>query len=310
MSKHNTLIVFIAGLFFFSFSFAGSYYWASKPAPPETDKQKNIVPEKNITAANDDTDDTKPLELSRDDWESFVDYEGPRERMLGVKQKYRAVNFRNRPSLSSQIISTPEGGHLLVPLDRFQDWYRARLEDGKIGWIHESIVRQLNIPEPVANKIKKKQPSLRQSTQTQTPASFFNHTRLIVKSDRVNLRQGPGKQFGRIGRVYRHQILRLMARRNGWARIQTPDEIIAWLHTSLTSLKYAKSRTKREKLIASLPALYYGPEIQFREMQIENDTVTFEIIDSENGWQQLELESGTIGWIQKETLESAIIKAK
>jgi SH3-like domain-containing protein len=310
MSKPNTYIVFIAGLFFFSVSFAGSYYWASKSTPSPTDKQKNIVPEKNINAANDDTDDTKPLELSRDDWESFVAYEGPRERMLGVKQKYSAVNFRDRPSLSSPIISTPEGGHLLVPLDRFQGWYRARLEDGRIGWIHESIVRLLNIPKPIAKKIKESQPSLRQSTQAQTPSSFFNHTRLIVDSDRVNLRQGPGKQFGRIGRVYRHQILRLMARRKGWARIQTPDGIVAWLHTSLTSMRYAKPRAEREKLIGNLPSLYYGPEIQFRKMQIENDKVTFEIIDSENGWEQLELESGTIGWIQKENLEVAIIKAK
>ncbi|MFP4687964.1 MAG: SH3 domain-containing protein [bacterium] len=299
MTKHSIYLIFLAGLISFAISFTGAYYWASLPetAPAESEQVSTGSDEK-----TQPREENKQRPLTAGDWESFLDYEGPRVEMLGIKQNYNEVNFRDRPDASGQIVATPGGGELLVPLDHYQKWFRARLEDGRIGWIHENLVRQLKVPEPVVKEIRENMPSLRLSTRSATPREFFDHTRLIVTSDRVNLRQGPGTQFGQVGRVYRHQVLRLMARRNDWARILTPTEQIAWIHTSLGKLEYAKPASERKQQQAHITELHYGPEIQFRQIPTDSDTVVFQIIDSTDNWQQLELDSGLIGWIEREVL--------
>ena len=63
------------------------------------------------------------------------------------------INLRESPSTDSMILIRLFRGERLAIIDRAEDWYQVRLDDGNIGWVAANLIRigdDAQIPPPVA----------------------------------------------------------------------------------------------------------------------------------------------------------------
>jgi uncharacterized protein YgiM (DUF1202 family) len=306
VKRHRLTVILLSGLGVFFASGMTTFFWAnSAPDEAGTMVQRRAEATPNQTSSGEDATSenrSDTLELTPSNWEAFLEYEGPRHRMLGIKKSYSAVNFRRGYTVGSERIATPEGGTLLEPIDQFNEWYRARLPGGRIGWIHESLVRQIDVPEPVAESVREEYPPLKESTRDLIPRSYWDHNRVVITEDAVNVRQGPGTQFRRIGRSYKHEQLRLLAKQGNWYRIQTVNENYGWIHQSLAEPRLLDEVEGPESIRLPSAQLRPGPEYQLREQQTNTDSVEATVIEQNENWYQVRVDNGNIGWIPKENV--------
>jgi len=301
--RYPLAVILLSGFLIFVLSGFSTFYWANTQSSHSTspivqsqeDEKKEDVNQNRST----DRDRLDTETLQPENWERFMDYKGKRRRMIGIQKSYNVVNFRKGPGTERKIIATPEGGTLLQPLDRFNQWYRARLPNGTIGWIHESLVRQLDVPLPVVRKILKNTPSLESSTKRLIPSEFKNHNRIVISEDVVNVRQGPGTQFPIIDRIYKYEEPRLLASRDNWYRIETFSHNEGWIHQSLGDTIVKVDKSLPNTVLLQSDHLRLGPRFQFREQSIRGDSMTATVIDRYKKWYQVRVDNDRIGWVLK-----------
>lgn len=303
MSLNRALTIVAAGFVMMLFSGIVSFYWATYPETTSqvtqrsTQKDNKQPPGTSERDRSESPGDTENLKASN--WKAFLNYEGERRRMLGIKKKYSSVNFRTGPGSENQIKVTPESGSLLLPLDRVDDWYRARLNDGTIGWIHRSVVRILQVPKPVSKKFVGNLPPLKESTQELIPDSLSEHNRVRVKKAKVNLRQGPGIQFSKMGRLYKFQEARMMGRRNDWYRVKPPNVTVSWVKENLVEPVWKIRKNQRQSIKIKTTELRMGPKFQFREPELLDDPVKVTLLERQPPWYMVKLDEKTIGWVHE-----------
>ncbi len=306
MKKYPLATILGSGVLIFFISLGGSYYWArsndrSRPAGPGS----HLV----ATAEQEDQeagDEADTPELTPHSWELFLDYEGQRQEMLGIIREHSQVNLRDGPGTDYSIVTTPPGGALLFPLDRFNQWYRVQLEDGRIGWIHESLVRRLNVPAPVVEELNEDKTSLEEATKDLNPEEFENFNHLLVKKDAVNYRSGPGLQFSIRGRVYRYQKLRLLGKRDSWFRIQSRHGSTGWINAEMVEPVFMVDPEEAPVLNEDdleENTLRSQPQFQFRARNILSEQFPLRVIDEIEDWRQVKLNDGSIGWIPRRQLD-------
>ncbi|MGH7331591.1 MAG: SH3 domain-containing protein [Candidatus Rokuibacteriota bacterium] len=64
------------------------------------------------------------------------------ERLAATSVLYVSVqraNFRQAPDVKARILAVLTKGTKLTVLDKSAQWYRVRLDDGKEGWVAESV---------------------------------------------------------------------------------------------------------------------------------------------------------------------------
>ncbi len=306
MKKYPLLTIILSGVLAFIIGLGGSYYWARSddPAHPARSSPHLVTTAEEEEEEEDGEvdDEVDTPELTPHSWELFLDYEGERQEMLGIIREHSQVNLRSGPGTDYEIVTTPPGGALLFPLDRFNQWYRIQLEDGRIGWIHESLVRRLNVPRPVVEELAEDKPDLEEATEELNPEEFEDFNRLLVDRDAVNYRSGPGLQFSIRGRVYRYQKLRLLGKRDEWYRVQTRHGSTGWVNERmvepefLIELETAPLLNEEELEEATLR---FQPQFQFRSRNIGSDQFPLKVIDELEDWLQVKLEDGSIGWIPR-----------
>jgi uncharacterized protein YgiM (DUF1202 family) len=50
------------------------------------------------------------------------------------------ANFREKPDVKSRILQVLSKGTKLVVVSKGNQWYRVRLDNGREGWVAESVV--------------------------------------------------------------------------------------------------------------------------------------------------------------------------
>ncbi|MGM0380359.1 MAG: SH3 domain-containing protein [bacterium] len=308
MKKYPLLTIVGSGIIMFFLSLAGTYYWASSSKKP----QKNVQNPRLVNSSEQQTEEKEEdrvdtAELTPDNWELFLDYEGERIEMLGIKRKYNQVNLRAGPGTDYEIAATPSGGDLLFPLDRFNQWYRVQLEDGQLGWIYRSLVRQLKVPRPVVDNLTEDKPSLKEATEKLNPDEFEDHNHLIVKEKAANFRSGPGRQFSIRGRVYRYQKLRLLGRRADWYRIRNHIGANGWVNEKMVEPVFLTppedALTLAEEEVDE-NTLRSQPKFQFRGHHILPEQFPLKVIERTDEWIQVILQNGDIGWLPRQNTKS------
>lgn len=111
------------------------------------------------------------------------------------------ANIRSGPGINYDILWQVEKYHPLMVLNKKDQWYHFRDFEGDEGWIHRSLLGQI--------------PSV------------------ITKSEKCNVRSGPGTGYKILFTVEKGIPFRVLARNGNWIRIQHADGDKGWIHKSL-----------------------------------------------------------------------------
>lgn len=300
MSSSRAINVLLAGLLVMVASAFGGYWWASSADRDAqiTPRRKAEQPEEPSIEEETETTRTDTESLTPSNWEAFLEYEGKRSRMLGIKKNYSTINFRSGPGTEFSIVQTPSGGILLLPLDRVGEWYRARMRDGTIGWIHRSLVRVLQAPQPIFTAFQDDLPPLEESSRDLIPEEFQDHNRVRILETKINFRQGPGVQFPSAGQLYKHQEVRLMGKRKDWFRVRNRYGSTGWIREDLGEIVWKTDPEEQPEIDIKTRELRMGPEFQFRKPTPSEKAITVTLLEENAPWYMVQLDD-EIGWVHE-----------
>lgn len=111
------------------------------------------------------------------------------------------ANVRSGPGKQYEILWKVEQYHPLQVLTKSDQWIQFRDFEGDIGWIHQSLVASI-------------------------PA-------VITRSDKCNVRSGPGTKFSILLTVERGIPFKVLKRQGKWLQVRHADGDQGWIHQSL-----------------------------------------------------------------------------
>jgi len=112
------------------------------------------------------------------------------------------VNMRSGPGENQAVLWELGDGYPLKVLETKGEWLRVADFEGDEGWVHKSLVNR-------------------------TP-------HLIVKKRVVNIRRGPGTNYGMVGKANYGVVFKTLERNdNGWVKIEHENGLVGWVKRTL-----------------------------------------------------------------------------
>uniref|UniRef100_UPI0040579843 SH3 domain-containing protein n=1 Tax=Candidatus Electronema sp. TaxID=2698783 RepID=UPI0040579843 len=110
------------------------------------------------------------------------------------------VNLRSGPDTSANVLFQLPAGYPLQVIERKGDWINVSDYENDKGWISTTLVS--SIPH------------------------------VIVKTERGNVRSGPGTDQPQTGKVVRDVILKKLDQQGDWVKVSHP-QLTGWIHKQL-----------------------------------------------------------------------------
>lgn len=120
------------------------------------------------------------------------------------------VNVRMGPGLSHEIMTQVEGGTVVNVLSERNEWYKVRLDDGRIGWIASWLIDN-------------------------TEVSASQNLLATITSSSVNVREENHTDASVIGTATEGETYQLLYEEDGWSQIYFEGQI-AWVHSELIEI--------------------------------------------------------------------------
>jgi SH3-like domain-containing protein len=111
------------------------------------------------------------------------------------------ANIRSGPGLKYDILWKVEKYFPLLILEKSGEWFHFRDFEGDEGWIHRSLLN--------------------------------NSPTVVTKSEKCNIREGPGTSFKILSTVGKGISFKIIKRKGNWLNIQHTDGDKGWIHKSL-----------------------------------------------------------------------------
>ncbi len=135
----------------------------------------------------------------------------------------KAPMFKD-PSISSPIIKYLEKNSKVNMLAVEDSFYLVSY-GGYEGWV---------IPYSVTGEQPQAQPESRKPAAG-TALKIDSGRYLVVANEYANVREGPGLDYKRIGKVYKGDLLEKFIKRGEWYRVKLPDNRIAFIYEKLVA---------------------------------------------------------------------------
>jgi len=111
------------------------------------------------------------------------------------------ANVRSGPGTNNEILWSVGKHYPVDIIKKSGNWYQIRDFEGDTGWIYRTLLKKI-------------------------PA-------VIVKCDRVNVREGPGTSFRILFQAEKGVSFNLLKRKKKWLKVEHADGDVGWIHTSL-----------------------------------------------------------------------------
>ena len=136
------------------------------------------------------------------------------------------VNVRLGPGLSYDIMTQVQGGSSVNVLSERNEWYKVRLDDGRIGWIASWLI-----------------------DNTEVAAS--QNLMATVAASSVNVREENNSDSEIIGTASAGEQFNLLYEENGWSQIAF-DNRVGWILSELVDINPGTIET--EKIVTETPS--------------------------------------------------------
>lgn len=120
------------------------------------------------------------------------------------------VNVRLGPGLGYDILTQVQGGSMVNVLDEENEWYKVRLDDGRIGWVASWLINN-------------------------TEVAASQNLVATINEYSVNLRAENNEQAEVIGSAEAGEVFTLLYEENGWSQIHYNNQT-AWVLSELVTI--------------------------------------------------------------------------
>jgi len=111
------------------------------------------------------------------------------------------INMRSGPGTNYRVLWELGRGFPLQVLKRTGKWYRVKDFEGSVGWIHKDVV-------------------------SKTPHMIVKANKNSTK--RINIRSGPGTQYGVVAEAQYGVVFQTLKQKNGWVNIRHENGVTGW----------------------------------------------------------------------------------
>lgn len=123
-----------------------------------------------------------------------------------VSIKGEKVNLRSGPGTKYAVVWELGRGFPLQVVSSKGSWYKVKDFENDIGWVYRNLVSGQAHMIVKVNKNKNK---------------------------RVNIRNGPGVNYGIVGKANYGVVFRTLEQRQGWVKVKHENGLVGWVKRSL-----------------------------------------------------------------------------
>ncbi|MDZ7260594.1 MAG: SH3 domain-containing protein [candidate division KSB1 bacterium] len=182
-------------------------------------------------------------------------------------------NVRAGPGMEYGVITTLRKNSRVKKLNTKQEWYLIESTDGRLGWIHKSLVDK---------------------NGEGVPGQILDIIRDYFAIDNGNIRSGPSTSQSIVTKVTPGTNLNILSSQGQWYRVELPDGRTGWIDQSLvTSIKGRIIITLDRANIREAP----GTDSRLiTQVDPGTEMVT---LGARSDWYEVQLPRGGTGWISK-----------
>lgn len=116
---------------------------------------------------------------------------------------------------------------------------------------------------------------------------------LVATGDYVNIRKGPGTQYGIITQVNKNTLLNVLDKSGDWYKVKLQNGTIGWIAGWLTATPLLSSI----KVNANDVNIRKGPGTNYGIITQAKKDTALSVLDKSGNWYKVKLPNGTTGWI-------------
>lgn len=133
--------------------------------------------------------------------------------------------------------------------------------------------------------------------------ALANANSVIVKSDSVNVRIGPGLSYANMGQVKKGDKLSIISEKNKWYEVRLSGDKIGWVASWLLDNTTVSSTTNKVGIIkVQNTTVFKNASVTSSVLGTVSQSQKVSIMYQENDWTQI-LYKGTAGWIKSDFIQ-------
>jgi N-acetylmuramoyl-L-alanine amidase len=194
--------------------------------------------------------------------------------------KGSVVNIRSGPGTNHEIVGTIYEGTQVTISQKQGDWYKISVGNTS-GWVASSLI------------------------------TAQSSAKVTVTGTTVNLRSGPGTNYGVVGQVSKGDTLTLINTEGDWYKVKTSDGKVSYIATSLASKADAGSTApsqthpptqpsvsgKQVQVVSGPINVRSGPGTNYDKVGTIPDQGVFPVVNTQGDWHKIRLTDGTNAWV-------------
>ena len=125
---------------------------------------------------------------------------------------------------------------------------------------------------------------------------------LYVKTKSLNLRTGPGKDYGIACQYGKGFPLRVLEKKGDWVKVSDFENDVGWASKQLLAGKPSHAVVKANRNVNKKINIRSGPGTRYKTVGQAYYGVVFTVLGKEAEWRKVRHESGLVGWVQQDLL--------
>lgn len=129
---------------------------------------------------------------------------------------------------------------------------------------------------------------------------------VTVNVSALNVRSGPGTDYSKIGTVYKGSTLTVLETNDMWYHVKLNNGLKGWVYSRYVKKEYSSNTTYNTGSInISAVNVRSGPGNGYSIKKVASYGTKVKLLNKSGGWYNVELPSGTNGWIYKKYINTS-----
>ena len=185
------------------------------------------------------------------------------------------LNVRSGPGTNYDVLAQLPRDTVVTAVGSNGTWVQVILPDGKAGWVSAPYTRAC-VPPRYA----------------------------IVEVDLLNVRSGPGTDYGILGQLARNTAVAVLQEQNSWLRVILPEGSQGWIAGWYTAAADCKGYVS---VTATLLNLRSGPGTGYAIAGQMPQGETMAVLARQSGWLKVARLNGEMGWVSETYQETGAL---